>query len=90
MLSGLAYRTKMVLLRRVELPTSPLPMVCSTTELQQRLTIFEKEAIPYKMKKQEPPTQSQDKLDARAAALRANLKKRKEKAKAVKAQSEKG
>jgi hypothetical protein len=26
----------MVLLRRLELPTSPLPRECSTTELQQR------------------------------------------------------
>jgi hypothetical protein len=31
-----AVFSKMVLLERIELSTSPLPMVCSTTELQQR------------------------------------------------------
>jgi hypothetical protein len=80
-----------VLLGRIELPTSPLPRECSTTELQQRLrrrgydrrtdivkllaTSVVLWQSPY-MEKKKPIARS----DRLANALRENLRRRKAKA----------
>ena len=82
----------MVLLGRIELPTSPLPRVCSTTELQQRLWEAARLRHGGGLVKQERLRQAvemaanDDKAtreERLAAKLRENLRRRKAQARAL-------
>jgi hypothetical protein len=89
---------KMVLLSRIELPTSPLPRECSTTELQQLAKPLTPWHINHRMTetqdpknkpqaseklKQKPVQKPLSPLEAkRAQNLRDNLLKRKQQARA--------
>ena len=86
----------MVLLGRIELPTSPLPRVRSTTELQQRRKAraigvrryYVKQSLSHKansgkalrMHEDRQPTTREERL---AAKLRENLRRRKAQARAI-------
>ena len=86
----------MVLLGRIELPTSPLPRVRSTTELQQRRKAraigvrryYVKQSLSHKansgkalrMHEDRQPTTREERL---AAKLRENLRRRKAQARAM-------
>ena len=84
----------MVLLSRIELPTSPLPRECSTTELQQLAKPQTPWHISQRMTQTQDPikagkpeeTQKKPKLskleEKRAQNLRDNLLKRKQQARA--------
>ena len=86
----------MVLLGRIELPTSPLPRVRSTTELQQRrkaraigvrgldvkpcLSRLANSGKALRMSEEREPTTREERL---AAKLRENLRRRKAQARAL-------
>ncbi len=86
----------MVLLGRIELPTSSLPMMCSTTELQQpKLGCYMPQLLAFRnpcdyawaMIEKVTPQKTLERKKREAEALKANMKKRKEQAK-LKAESE--
>jgi hypothetical protein len=87
----------MVLLERIELSTSPLPRVCSTTELQQRrkkarAIVAPRPAVKLRLRPgadsgkalpmSEPPS-SPSREERLAAKLRENLRRRKAQARAL-------
>ena len=77
-----------VLRGRIELPTSPLPMVCSTTELPQHSGCHLPHALAFRnpsrsilgMSEKPLPDRTIERKKREAEALKANIKKRKEQA----------
>jgi hypothetical protein len=95
---GLMWRKttdlKLVLLGRIELPTSSLPMMCSTTELQQQrhwrltchrcLRFASLRVYSLTMNEKLDPPRTVERKKREALALKANMRRRKEQAKADK------